>query len=46
MIMPRPKGKAEKIAKQVMKDKGVRVGNEKNKKTSKDPALKDPYLQH
>jgi hypothetical protein len=43
MVMLRPPGKAEKIAKNVMKGKGVKVpkanSNEKTKPTT-------PYLQH
>jgi hypothetical protein len=43
MVMIRPKGKAEKIAKQVMKGKGVKIDTPKKpeKKT-----LTGPYLQH
>lgn len=43
MVMLRPKGKAQKIAKQVMKNKGVKVeDSSKMKKTT----LTGPYLQH
>lgn len=43
MVMLRPSGKAEKIAKKVMKQKGVAVRPAKSMK--KDP-LRTPYLQH
>lgn len=43
MVMIRPKGKAEKIAKQVMKGKGVKI--ETPKKPQKT-TLTGPYLQH
>ena len=43
MVMIRPKGKAEKVAKKVMKGKAVKVQvSKKPKKT----ALTGPYLQH
>lgn len=43
MAMIRPKGKALKIAKQVMKGKGVKVeGGYKDQKTK----VTGPYLQH
>ena len=44
MVMLRPKGKASKIAEQVMKKKGVKVPSSKS-----DPGkmkLQTPYLQH
>ena len=43
MVMIRPSGKAAKIAKQVMKGKGVKVQTgQKMQKTE----LTGPYLQH
>lgn len=43
MVMLRPKGKAEKIAKEVMKKQGIKVPPA----TSQDKVpLKTPYLQH
>jgi len=43
MAMIRPKGKALKIAQQVMKPKGVKVeGGYKSQK----PKVSGPYLQH
>jgi len=43
MVMIRPKGKASKIAQNVMKGKGVKViAGDKMEKTK----LKGPYLQH
>jgi hypothetical protein len=43
MVMLRPPGKAEKIAKQVMKQKGIKIP----KATSNDKTkLQTPYLQH
>jgi hypothetical protein len=43
MVMLRPKGKAYKVSKQVMKNKGIKV--EKPKKIAKT-TLTGPYLQH
>ena len=43
MVMLRPKGKAEKIASQVMKGKGVKVPNPQAYEKIK---LTGPYLQH
>ena len=43
MVMLRPKGKAQKVAKQVMKNKGVKV--EESQKMEKT-TLTGPYLQH
>lgn len=43
MVMVRPKGKAEKIAKQVMKGKAVTI--QVPKKPEKT-VLSGPYLQH
>jgi hypothetical protein len=43
MVMLRPAGKAEKIAKMVMKNKGVKVPD--SKAYQKKP-LQTPYLQH
>lgn len=43
MVMIRPKGKAEKVAKQVMKGKGVAI---KVPKKPQKTALTGPYLQH
>jgi len=43
MVMLRPSGKAEKIAKKVMKGKGVKVPNAKAYEKVK---LQTPYLQH
>lgn len=43
MIMLKPPGKAEKIAKKVMKSKGVEQPASKSKKLEK---LQTPYLQH
>jgi len=43
MIMLRPKGKAEKVAKAVMKKKGVKLEEGKQLPKMK---LKGPYLQH
>ena len=43
MVMIRPKGKAEKVAKQVMKGKAVKIQvPKKPEKTT----LTGPYLQH
>jgi len=42
MVMLRPPGKATKIAKQVMKQKGVKI---REPKSEKKP-LQTPYLQH
>ena len=41
--MLRPKGKAQKIAKQVMKDKGVKVVDPKKMEKT---TMTGPYLQH
>jgi len=43
MVMLRPKGKAEKIAKQVMKQQGITTPPAESQ--DKVP-LKTPYLQH
>lgn len=43
MVMLRPPGKAEKIAKKVMKNKGVAVPNAKS---TQKVTLTTPYLQH
>ena len=43
MVMLRKAGKAEKIAQDVMRRKGVEVRSPKSEK--KEP-LKEPYLQH
>lgn len=43
MVMLRPSGKAEKIAKKVMKQKGVKVPNSKAYEKTKPST---PYLQH
>lgn len=43
MVMLRPSGKAEKIAKQVMKNKGVKIPPAKSMQKTK---LQTPYLQH
>lgn len=44
MVMIRPKGKAAKIAKQVLRGKGVKAATsgEKNEKMK----ISGPYLQH
>lgn len=43
MVMLRPPGKAEKIAKKVMKNKGVKVPDAKKMQKGQ---LQTPYLQH
>lgn len=43
MVMIRPKGKAEKIAKRVMKGRGVKI---QNPKKPEKKVLTGPYLQH
>lgn len=43
MVMLRPSGKPYKIAKQIMKTKGVKV---KNPKSNESKTLQTPYLQH
>jgi hypothetical protein len=43
MVMLRPPGKAEKIAKKVMKNKGVKIRPAKEMQKTK---LTGPYLQH
>jgi len=43
MVMLRPSGKAEKIAKKVMKQKGVKVPNASAYQKTK---LQTSYLQH
>jgi hypothetical protein len=42
-IMIRPPGKAQKIAKEVLRKKGVKVAKPKAEEKTK---LKGPYLQH
>jgi hypothetical protein len=42
MVMLRPPGKATKIAKKIMKEKGIKVRDAKSQKTK----LQTPYLQH
>jgi len=43
MTMLRPSGKAEKIAKKVMKSKGIKVPNARSDRRKQ---LDTPYLQH
>lgn len=43
MVMIRPKGKALKIAKQVMKGEGIKVRNAQSIEKLPQPT---PYLQH
>lgn len=43
MVMIPPKGKARKIAENVMKGKGIKMPSGKS---TKMPALQTPYLQH
>lgn len=43
MVMLRPPGKAQKIAKNVMKQKGVKVRPPRSKEHK---PLQTPYLQH
>lgn len=43
MVMLRPPGKPYKIAKDVMKNKGIKIRDPKANETKK---LQTPYLQH
>ena len=44
MVMLRPKGKAQKIAKSVMKGKGIAIPSGKSQK--EDTKQQTPFLQH
>ena len=44
MVMLRPKGKAEKVAKAVMKQNGLKL--QENKKEPKKKVSQGPYLLH